>query len=56
MTVISFTVGFAMYVCMAYWPSQELLSGFVRCSMDLLFQEMMIYGDLSRIIFGLLTA
>jgi hypothetical protein len=55
MTVISFTVGFAMYVCMAYWPSQELLSGFVRCSMDLLFQEMMIYGDLSRILFGLLT-
>ncbi|XP_071675082.1 uncharacterized protein [Lolium perenne] len=30
--------------CMAYWPSQELLSGYARCSMDLLFQEMMIYG------------
>lgn len=38
--------GFAMVliVCMAYWPSQELLSGFAHCSIDLLFQEMMIYG------------
>jgi hypothetical protein len=58
MMVISATAGFAMVliVCMAYWPSQEFLSGFACYSIDLLFQEMMVYGGLSHTFFGPLPA